>query len=214
MHEHLGPDASRPGAAGGLVFGRLVYDVDSNLTITVLSGSVFVYDLSADSWTKKDGMAPPDAQLWAYDPVTGHVFAADRSDPPALWEYDVETDTWTPIDQANGPTHEAVFAYDTSIDRMVAYTRGETAYAETWLFDIRTGTWTKSGAGTPSVMVPMHLTHLIDFDEAAERTVIMGRATWPPTTRPQTDGRSWSSIPSGASGRMAPCSSGERGTTR
>ena len=62
------PDREPP---EGSYSGRLVYDVDSDVTITVLSGSVFVYDLSADSWTKKDGMAPPDAQLWAYDPAHG-----------------------------------------------------------------------------------------------------------------------------------------------
>ena len=49
-----------------------------------------------------------------------------------------------------GPMH----AYDASVDRIVAYdARGDRALgAETWLFDLRTGTWSRSGAETPDVV--------------------------------------------------------------
>ena len=81
--------------------GQLVYDVDSDTTIGVLSGKVWAYDLEANTWTEK-GVAA-DAWLWAYDPLSGLVVAQGGVDPSVpLSTYEVETDTWTPIREANG----------------------------------------------------------------------------------------------------------------
>ena len=105
-----------------------------------------------------------DAPLRVYEPVSGLVVAlgddgAGDTLGLVLWSYDVETDTWTPIPQAKplaiGPDHED-FAYDASVDRIVAYSStwepagtGIGLETRTWLFDLRTGTWSETGAVTP-----------------------------------------------------------------
>jgi hypothetical protein len=85
--------------------------------------------------------------------------------------YDVVTGLWTAIPQANGPG-DAEFAYDASIDRIVAYAESG-GIPETWLFDIRTGTWSRSGAVTPAIVAGWGLPRTITYDEAAQRTVIL-----------------------------------------
>ncbi len=148
-------------------WAQLVYDVDSNMTIGVSSGNVWAYDLEANTWTQK-GVAPGDATIVAYDPVSGLLVAARFAARTELWNYDVETDTWTPIHQVNGPAYVQAFAYDASVDRIIAYTQ-----AQTWLFDIRTGTWSRSGAVTPEIWSGMAAPNIV-YDEAAERTVVFG----------------------------------------
>lgn len=167
MHPSREPD-------GIDAWDRSVYDVDSHVTIVVdrETGSVWAYDLQADTWTRK-GAAPTDARLGAYDPISGLVVAARDADPIELWTYDVDTDTWTPIQQADGPG-DGVFAYDASVDRIVAYT----GKPETWLFDIRSGTWSRSrsSAETLAVVAGWGPPHTIEYAETARRTVIMSNA--------------------------------------
>jgi hypothetical protein len=116
-------------------FGQLVYDVDSDLTIASDGVRMWAYDLGADTWTQKGPFAPSSDPgspgLRFYDPVSGFVVALGDDGVGdtlglALWSYEVETDTWTPIRQADplaiGP-HYGFFAYDASVDRLVAYAR-------------------------------------------------------------------------------------------
>ena len=168
MHPTLEPPRS-----GG---GRLVYDADSDATLMVSSesGDVWSYDLQADTWTE-EGVAPTDATLVTYDPVSGLVVVEVGSDPRELWNYDVETDTWTPIHQVNGPGY-AEFAYDASVDRIVAYAFGAASVPETWLLEFRTGAWSKSAVVTPAIVAGWGLPHTIVYDEAAERTVILSNS--------------------------------------
>lgn len=172
IRTQLHPNREPPSLDFGL---RLVYDVDSDLTITVSSGTVWAYDLVANTWTEK-GAAPIDATPWAYDPGSGFVVATAKG---VLWNYDIDTDGWTPIHQASPPAdswaYGVVFAYDASVDRLIAYSRGASG-SETWLLDIRTGTWAKSGAVTPLVISGMGLVPAIEYDEAAQRTVVFGNA--------------------------------------
>ena len=150
---------------------RLVYDVDSDVTIGVSSGNVWAYDLQTNTWTEKGG-APAGAWLSAYDPDSGLVLAGGAGGP---WNYDVETDTWTPIQQTNAAPApgDPVFAYDASVDRLVAYSGVAAGRHETWLFDIRTGTWSRSGAVTPHVL-DWWAPPAIVYDEAEKRTVVGG----------------------------------------
>jgi hypothetical protein len=180
-------------------WARLVYDIDSDATILFspfhfgpspsTGWRVWAYDLQANTWTEKQ--APPTGPTGdlvlvssvAYDPVTGLVVAGgspDSAGVPELWNYDVETDAWTQIHQANGPRFPLDFgfyAYDASVDRLVAY--GDAAYGappyETWLFDIRTGTWSRSAAERPPVVGWLTAPGLV-YDEAAERTVVFMRS--------------------------------------
>jgi hypothetical protein len=175
--------------------GQLVYDVDSDLTIASDGVWMWAYDLGANTWTL-GGTAPVDyPSLRFYDPVSGLVVAVgDDGDEDTLgrelWSYDVETDTWTPIPQAKpltiGP-HYSDFAYDASVDRLVAYANAWKPAGDagdgnwlfeprTWLFDIRTGTWSGTGAATPGYSYGMWgIQPGIAYDEAAERTVMLGQ---------------------------------------
>jgi len=157
--------------------GQLVYDVDSDVTVASDGTRMWAYDYAANTWTEK-GVAT--AWLWAYDPVSGLVVAYGGPDPSVpLSMYDVETDTWTPIHKVNGARPDTgalslsgwplVLVYDASVDRIVT-----SVGAETWLFDIRTGRWSKSGAETPDVIEVFATGPAIVYDEAAERTVLIG----------------------------------------
>jgi hypothetical protein len=95
----------------------------------------------------------------------------DGTGQPELWNYDVETDTWTLIDRVTGPAWHAGLAYDASVDRIVAYSP-----PETWLYD-RTGAWSRAGAETP-VVEPNWAVPTITYDESAERTLVMGSSGW------------------------------------
>jgi hypothetical protein len=176
---------------------KLVYDVDSDVTILIEARQVWAYDLKVDTWTSKDSVAPIDASSstlatsWAYDPVTGLVVAAAaefaaspewKKSRPELSSYDVATDTWTPIRQ-DGPApawgRGASFSYDASADRLIAYgvNGSPDAGNETWLLDLRTGTWSKAGADTPNIQTTWGMAPfppVMVYDEAAERTVVRG----------------------------------------
>jgi hypothetical protein len=180
--------------------GQLVYDVDSDVTIASDGIRMWAYDLEANTWTEKGPFAPfvqsHLASLQFYDPVSGHVvaWAKDGDDDTLgleLWGYDVEADTWTPIPQATPPDlgpHYQVFAYDASVDRLVAYARScpgcegvadppPPTWARTWLFDLRTGTWSGAGAVTPPDFNAglWGADPAIAYDEAAQRVVLLGQ---------------------------------------
>ena len=146
------------------------------MTIGILFGKVWAYDLQADTWTEKGSAwlsAACCAVLLAYDPLSGLVVAADDEE---LLNYDVESDTWTPIHQANGPADWGMHAYDASVDRMIVYTFGgdpDALEPETWLLDLRTGRWSRSAAETPDFPRWMGGWASIAYDEAAERTVVI-----------------------------------------
>jgi hypothetical protein len=182
--------------------GPLVYDVDSDMTIGVFGpdehpGNMWVYDLRANTWREVGPFAPfaypRFASLRFYDLISGRVVArGDDGDDDtlglALWGYEVETDTWTLVNQAEpldiGPHYE-FFAYDAVVDRLVAYAKtweaaggGDWRFAaKTWLFDLRTGTWSETRAVTPPEFSAgmWGLVPGIAYDEAAEQTVMMGQ---------------------------------------
>jgi len=170
------PDRELPGDGSG----RLVYDVASGLMIGIhepqgpdpRTGRVWAYDLEADTWTEH-GVAPTFGTGF-YDPVSGLVVAGVQED---LWNYDVETDAWTPISQATRweGLGRSMYVYDASVDRIVVYGLVE-SLADTRLFDLRTGTWSRSAAETPVFEggAMWGGGHTIMYDEAAERTVVAG----------------------------------------
>jgi hypothetical protein len=175
----------------------IVYDVDSDLTVGVTFDRVWAYDLEANTWTEK-GLTPPfvdEIGLLFHDPVSGNVVAlADDDDGDTLglvlWSYEVVTDTWTPIPQVEPlviGSHYEFFAYDASVDRLVAYAYawkpagdaylGRDFEAKTWLFDLRTGTWSGTSAVTPPDFTAglWGAVPAIAYYEAAQRTVILGQ---------------------------------------
>lgn len=149
---------------------RLIFDADSDVTIAIEMGkATWAYDLEANTWLRK-GVAPVAATErglgWAYDPQSGLVVVALEDE---LWSYDVDSDRWAEISHAPWASW-AVLAYDTSVGRIVAYTR----YA-TWLVDVRTGEFSRSGAGSPGVYTLWGMNDYapaIQYDAAAGQTVV------------------------------------------
>ena len=159
---------------------QLVYDVDSDVTIGVTSGKAWAYDLRANTWTEK-GVAPTEARLGAYDPVSGLVVAASAYGPIGLWTYDVETDTWTQIRQVNGdPCGYVLFGYDASVDRLVSYREPGWGADEAMCLIDRTGTWSGTHAVTlPGLNDGFYATvPSIVYDEATERVVFSDGRRW------------------------------------
>jgi hypothetical protein len=167
--------------------GQLVYDVDSDATIAIVSGKVWAYDLQTNTWTEK-GVTPPGADLGAYDPVSGLVVAPSNGDAPdngddpvGSWTYDVETDTWTQIRQGSEEScGYGQLAYYASVDRMVAYRESGWGSDEAMCLIDRTGTWSATHAVTPPGLndgfyatVPS-----IVYDEATERMVFSDGRRW------------------------------------
>jgi hypothetical protein len=79
--------------------GELVYDVDSDLTITFTEDYLAVYDANTNTWTQRP--QPPEYDTGIpgsgaiYDPESGLVVV--QTGASGLVAYDVDTDTWTPI---------------------------------------------------------------------------------------------------------------------
>jgi hypothetical protein len=150
---------------------HLIYHVGSDATIANDGQNTWVYDLADNTWVKM-GATPAvrswRSLTWTYDPVSGLVFAADASE---LWSYDVGTDAWAPVSQVPWHAGTGALAYDAAVDRIVAYARW--TVFEMWLFDIRTGSWSRSSADTPEVVCGMGWPNPgVVYDEAAERTVV------------------------------------------
>lgn len=175
--ERMRPNRQPGSGEGATGWIQLVYDADSDLTIgTFPEGTVWAYDDMANSWTEHGEAPGPEPRRLVYDPVSGLIVAQSIEGPaPNLWTYDVETDTWTSITQADAPRigphpDHGLFAYDGSVDRVIAY--NGLSYG-TRLLDLRTGTWSGSTASTPVVNTGFFATGgEIAYDEALEQTVV------------------------------------------
>ena len=80
--------------------GELVYDIDSDLTISFggRKTTIAVYDAQTNTWTQRDRPSEYYYSLFwlgaVYDPVSGLVLVVTED---MLTAYDVETDEWTPV---------------------------------------------------------------------------------------------------------------------
>jgi hypothetical protein len=129
--------------------GQLVYDVDSDVTISVGFERVSIYDANTNTWDERDielaGVGPLGA---VYDPVSGLIITSGMSRADAeiweLWAYDVDTNDWTLL----GPvtidrdtpccTQIDLLGYSMVLDRLILTTYiGDTA--ATLLVDPRSG---------------------------------------------------------------------------
>lgn len=175
-------DPSRRGYGPGWV--QVVYDADSDVTVAFGGdGSVFAYDLDSATLTGRRAAVPEPPFRLVYDPRTGLILAkAILADPPEMWSYDVETDSWAALEQEGKPhsrrhaDHE-LLAYDPSVDRVVSYDGDDCGGCpggdRTRILDPRTGVWSKSAADTPEVNTGMIASGgEIAYDEAAGRTVV------------------------------------------
>jgi hypothetical protein len=172
-----------PEDIAGLV-SEFVYDVDSDRFIAFAArdegaqllgdggAQVWTYEPNGGAWTEKDEWAMGPVPEWSsglhpqavYDPVSGLVLVREVL-TSAMWTYDVDTDTWTEIDQGTilppaaavgrpfgeGGTDWTIdtfaqaLTYDASVDRLILYDD-----RSTWEFDIRAGRWEEQDAILPN----------------------------------------------------------------
>ncbi|MEN8235291.1 MAG: hypothetical protein ABFR89_10265 [Actinomycetota bacterium] len=150
--EDLYDAAGEPSGA----LGQLVYDADSDVTVSLGFGGVAVYDAAANTWVRRAD--PPDG-TWprgaAYDPVSGLVVTSfqswDDGEVWDLWAYDVDADEWTEL----GPvtvdrdtpccTQIDLLGYSAELDRLILVTPFGGGGA-TILVDPRTGQLTMIAA--------------------------------------------------------------------
>lgn len=101
--------------------GNLVYDVDSDRTISFATETVGVYDENANAWTRRGRPAGFQGDGGAvYDPISGLVIVQLYSDDAiTLAAYDVDTDRWTLVGTQTQPTGAYLVGYIAEIDRLV-----------------------------------------------------------------------------------------------
>ncbi len=108
-------------ASPQLIQGELVYDVDSDVTLYIRKGLVFVYDAADNTWTAQQ--TPPKSYTInypglgaVYDPISGLVIV--QTGEHGLVAYDVDTNTWTEIGtlQSNYPAN--LVGYSATTDRL------------------------------------------------------------------------------------------------
>jgi hypothetical protein len=127
----------------------------------------------------------PPAHTWSlnfvFEPTSGTILVRDEI-PTTLWAYEVDTNTWTEIDQSGDvpqgfdleARHDccSYLTYDTAVDRLVFTVINRN---ETWTFDLQTGAWTRRDA--LPIPVPGSMFESggeSAFDRAAGRTVVFG----------------------------------------
>ena len=132
--------------------GELVYDIDSDLTISFggRQTTIAVYDSQTNTWTQRD--RPSEYENWSfwlgavYDPVSGLVLVVTDD---GLTAYDVETDEWTPIGKIVEECEGFLIGYVAEIDRL-AFLRFQ---GNGGLLDPRTGQYTTHLDEPPSGVV-------------------------------------------------------------
>ena len=171
VHEHLDADASATGSRRLGTGYRLVYDVDSDLTIGRSElgprepQTMWAYDLEANTWTEK-GVAPDRVRYRPsiYDPVSGLVVALverlRRDRPPGavdLRRRGGHVDPDPPGGSGRPSNRRQRVRLDASVDRLVGGLRmrcgdvgapGPRRGSST----VRTAPGRRSGAVTPDVL--------------------------------------------------------------
>jgi hypothetical protein len=155
------------GSAPEELFGGLVYDIDSDVTVALGPESVYVYDANANTWTQpaNDGLGFGTDLITpsggAYDPVTGLIITSNlrwtSETSPTYWEfwaYDVDTNEWTPLGPLRlEPSHKDqldFLGYSEQLDRLIV-TGGVDGEVGTILVDPRTGDVTVLPVESPVV---------------------------------------------------------------
>ncbi len=115
-----GPDAPEPGAAGSK--GLFVYDVDSDVTIVVpREARCGPTTFGPTAGPRGPGRGSRGLHRWRELGRTTHIPASSSPGHSwgfqELWSYDVETDTWTPIHEAD-PAAGLDVRLRTSVDRI------------------------------------------------------------------------------------------------
>jgi hypothetical protein len=163
--------------------GALVYDIDSDTTVSFGWEKVAVFDPDTGSWTERDyptdGAGRPLASAsetdWnaisgvAYDPVSGLIVASTAQDR-ILRSYDVDSDTWTEIGVVPTPSEQDfvnLLGYLPALDRFIVTPN---VSGMTFLVDPRTGT--TSVISTPSPGYPLYTGFRGTFWQTAKSAIV------------------------------------------
>lgn len=143
--------------------GALVYDIDSDNTVSFGWEKVAVFDADTGSWTERDyptdeaerPLASASETDWrpitgvAYDPVSGLIVATTAQDR-ILRSYDVDTNTWTEIGVVPTPSEQDsslnLLGYLPALDRFIVTPN---VAGMTFLVDPRTGTTSVISTASP-----------------------------------------------------------------
>jgi len=204
------PAADGPSGRFGAVAG---YDAQSD-RVVVFGGArtleenaavemfrdTWAYDVDTDTWTEMSPETSPPARGYAamaYDPESDRLLmfggsGVDEEMDATVWAYDLEADTWTPIEAATRqpePMWDATFVYADTIGMVVliggegpqtreiaaGITATEIALSDAvWLFDPATRRW---WARNP-VFAPI-AGHTAAYDPLTQRIVVVAEgSTW------------------------------------
>lgn len=143
-------------------FSAMAYDAGSDRVILFggapasgVLGDTWAYDYESDAWTEMSPSGSPLARTYSgmvYDSnrdrmvLFGGSEDAESASLGDVWEYDLESNRWTDVSPADGPSARAwhAMAFDEESGVILVFGGGEsrTAYtAETWILDPAEGSW-------------------------------------------------------------------------
>jgi uncharacterized cupredoxin-like copper-binding protein/N-acetylneuraminic acid mutarotase len=209
MHGHVTIAVAEPAARS---YHAMAYDSESDRV--VLFGGLVVtdppqaevrddtwaYDVNTDTWTNMDPVSRPSPRFYhvmAYDSESDRVvlfggFTATGTFSDETWTYDLNTNSWTNVTPAVGPSGRANqgMAYDAESDRVVLF-GGSTGFPggtagdvsdETWTYDLNTNSWTNV---TPAVGPSARIGHVMAYDTESDQIVLFGGSTGVPQDFPE-----------------------------
>ncbi len=156
-----------------------------------LSDDTWTYDTDTNTWTDVAPAVGPSARIghvMAYDTESDQIvlfggstgvpqdFPENLSDD--TWTYDTDTNTWTDMTPATGPSARSHLpyqgmAYDAESDRIVLFSGflATGVVFDTWTYDTDTNTWTDvTPATSPSALVG----HAMAYDAESDRVILFG----------------------------------------
>jgi hypothetical protein len=164
--------------------GALVYDIDSDTTVSFGWEKVAVFDPDTGSWTERDyptddaghPLASASETDWnsisgvVYDPVSGLIVASTAQDR-ILRAYDVDSDTWTEIGSVPTPSEQDssvnLLGYLPALDRLIVTPN---VSGTTFLVDPRTGA--TDVISTPSPGYPLYTGFRGTFWQTASSAIV------------------------------------------
>jgi hypothetical protein len=197
-----------PRPPSGNAMTSMAYDSKNDLVVlfggsfnnSEVLGDTWIYDYNSNTWTNvTPSFSPPprDAHAVAYDSQSERIIVFggrarltesvvsgyNESDfLHDVWSYNVDTNTWTNVTPAEGPTGRFFhgLAYDSKADCVLLF-GGQTyeifsigtdfagVMGDTWAFDLEAGTWTNR---TPAISPGPRSYTVMTYDASADYTIL------------------------------------------
>ena len=189
---------SIPDARG---YHHMVYDAESD-RIILFGGSrggrpdlndTWAYDFNTSTWEKMMPTQSPDTfeGPMTYDAQSDRVIlfqgsSIDFTPISETWAYDFNTDTWTDMEPAEGPSGliGPRMVYDAESDRVILFggidaaniSTGLKYLDDTWAYDWDSNSWTKM---EPELVPLGRNYHAMAYDSDSDRVIMWGGHTRP-----------------------------------